>query len=49
MGRTDEEIRQACEDWMTGDRLCEVKGYDGARLEAPEVPATQLKALGRER
>ncbi|MFJ9575663.1 pirin family protein [Streptomyces sp. NPDC101191] len=49
VGRTDEEIRQAREDWMTGSRFGEVKGYDGARLDAPEVPATQLKARGRVR
>ncbi|MEU7075114.1 pirin family protein [Streptomyces narbonensis] len=49
VGRTDEEIRQAREEWMTGDRFGEVKGYDGARLDAPEVPATQLRARGRVR
>ncbi|CAM5671236.1 pirin family protein [Streptomyces tanashiensis] len=48
VGRTDEEIRQAREDWMTSDRFGEVKGYDGARLDAPEVPPTQ-KARGRVR
>lgn len=49
VGRTDEEIRQAREDWMSGDRFGEVKGYDGDRLDAPEVPPTQLKARGRVR
>ncbi|MFI8825351.1 pirin family protein [Streptomyces sp. NPDC053431] len=49
VGRTDEEIRKARDDWMTSDRFGEVKGYDGARLDAPEVPATQLKARGRVR
>ncbi|MFF0473625.1 pirin family protein [Streptomyces sp. NPDC004284] len=49
VGRTDEEIRVAREQWMTGDRFGEVKGYDGDRLDAPEVPATQLKARGRVR
>ncbi|MEU2231446.1 pirin family protein [Streptomyces vietnamensis] len=49
VGRTDEEIRTAREQWMTGDRFGEVKGYDGDRLDAPEVPATQLKARGRVR
>ncbi|GAA3387817.1 pirin family protein [Streptomyces roseoviridis] len=49
VGRTDEEIRKAREDWMTSDRFGEVKGYDGGRLDAPEVPATQLKARGRVR
>lgn len=49
VGRTDEEIRKAREDWMTSDRFGEVKGYDGGRLDAPEMPATQLKARGRVR
>ncbi|MFF1510946.1 pirin family protein [Streptomyces sp. NPDC058326] len=49
VGRTDEEIRKAREEWMTSDRFGEVKGYDGDRLAAPEVPATQLKARGRVR
>ncbi|MFD9613753.1 pirin family protein [Streptomyces sp. NPDC059083] len=49
VGRTDEEIREAREDWMTSDRFGEVKGYDGGRLDAPEVPPTPLKARGRAR
>ncbi|MER7622296.1 pirin family protein [Streptomyces sp. NPDC126503] len=49
VGRTDEEIRKAREDWMTSDRFGEVKGYDGGRLNAPEVPANRLKARGRVR
>ncbi|MFC8760538.1 pirin family protein [Streptomyces sp. NPDC057193] len=49
VGRTDEEIREAREDWMASDRFGEVKGYDGDRLPAPEVPAAQLKARGRVR
>ncbi|MFD3991420.1 pirin family protein [Streptomyces sp. NPDC058583] len=49
VGRTDEEIRKAREEWMTSDRFGEVKGYDGDRLDAPEVPATSLKARGRVR
>ncbi|MFF9472044.1 pirin family protein [Streptomyces roseolus] len=49
VGRTDDEIRKAREDWMATDRFGEVKGYDGDRLDAPEVPATQLKARGRVR
>ncbi|GAA3086769.1 hypothetical protein GCM10017562_66180 [Streptomyces roseofulvus] len=49
VGRTDEEIRKAREDWMSSDRFGEVKGYDGDRLPAPEVPATHLKARGRVR
>ncbi|MGW4699999.1 pirin family protein [Streptomyces sp. NPDC004285] len=49
VGRTDEEIREAREQWMTSDRFGEVKGYDGDRLDAPEVPPTPLKARGRVR
>ena len=49
VGRTDEEVRAAREQWMTGDRFGEVKGYDGDRLAAPEVPPTPLKARGRVR
>ncbi|MFB7341838.1 pirin family protein [Streptomyces hydrogenans] len=49
VGRTDEEIREAREDWMTSDRFGQVKGYDGDRLDAPEVPAAHLKARGRVR
>ncbi|MFF5787369.1 pirin family protein [Streptomyces sp. NPDC012693] len=49
VGRTDEEIRKARDEWMTSDRFGEVKGYDGDRLDAPEVPATHLKARGRVR
>ncbi|MFE5594764.1 pirin family protein [Streptomyces sp. NPDC056549] len=49
VGRTDEEIREAREQWMKGDRFGEVKGYDGTRLDAPEVPPTPLKARGRVR
>ncbi|MFH9738870.1 pirin family protein [Streptomyces roseolus] len=49
VGRTDDEIREARDDWMTSDRFGEVKGYDGDRLDAPEVPAAHLKARGRVR
>jgi redox-sensitive bicupin YhaK (pirin superfamily) len=49
VGRTGEEIRQAREDWMTGDRFGEVHGYAGDRLPAPELPATPLKPRGRVR
>jgi hypothetical protein len=41
--------RKAREDWRADDRFGEVKGYDGARLLAPEVPAAQLKARVRVR
>ncbi|MER5968099.1 pirin family protein [Streptomyces sp. NPDC002057] len=49
VGRTDEEIREAREQWMASDRFGEVKGYDGDRLPAPELPATHLKVRGRVR
>ncbi|MFD8976948.1 hypothetical protein [Streptomyces sp. NPDC059593] len=39
----DEEIRQALEGWMSGDRFGEVMCYDGGSLNAPEIPAAQLK------
>lgn len=38
IGRSQEEIVQAREDWMTGSQFGEVKGYDGAPLPAPELP-----------
>ncbi|TDB72607.1 pirin family protein, partial [Actinomadura sp. KC216] len=34
VGRTGDEIAQAREDWMAGDRFGEVRGYDG-----PPIPA----------
>ncbi|MFD5325219.1 pirin family protein [Streptomyces sp. NPDC127092] len=45
IARTDEEIRQAREDWMSGTRFGEVVGYAGTplRLPAPELPTTPLK------
>ncbi|MFJ9319802.1 pirin family protein [Streptomyces globisporus] len=49
IGRSHEEIVQAREDWMSGSRFGEVKGYDGAPLSAPELPATSLKPRGRVR
>ncbi len=49
IGRSHEEIVQAREDWMRGSRFGEVKGYDGAPLPAPELPATSLKPRGRVR
>lgn len=36
-GRGD---RPAREDWMTGDRFGTVRGYDGAPIPAPVMPAT---------
>lgn len=49
VGRSQEEIVRAREDWMTGTRFGEVRGYDGAPLPAPELPATPLKPRGRVR
>ncbi|MFJ4710427.1 pirin family protein [Streptomyces anulatus] len=49
IARSGEEIVQAREDWEKGSRFGEVKGYDGARLSAPELPKTPLKPRGRVR
>ncbi|MFF7254234.1 pirin family protein [Streptomyces microflavus] len=49
IGRSHEEIAQAREDWMTGSRFGDVKGYDGGRLSAPELPPVALKPRGRVR
>ncbi|MGA5819334.1 pirin family protein [Kitasatospora sp. NPDC094028] len=49
VARTGEEIAEARRDWERGGRFGEVRGYDGPRLAAPELPATPLKARGRER
>lgn len=49
IGRTRQEIEQAREDWMTGSRFGEVKGYDGAPLPAPRLPEGALKPRGRVR
>lgn len=49
IARSGEEIAQARKDWEEGARFGEVQGYDGARLPAPELPATPLKSRGRVR
>ncbi|MFI1395796.1 pirin family protein [Streptomyces sp. NPDC020681] len=49
IGRSHEEIEQARQDWMVGSRFGEVKGFDGDRLSAPELPPVALKARGRVR
>ncbi|WP_175409891.1 pirin family protein [Streptomyces sp. TRM64462] len=49
IGRTHDEIAEAREDWMTGTRFGEVKGYAGDRLPAPELPSVALKPRGRVR
>ncbi|MEU5613356.1 pirin family protein [Streptomyces sparsogenes] len=49
IGRDHQDIAQAREDWMTGSRFGEVKGYDGDRLPAPELPNAPLKPRGNVR
>ncbi|MEU9606041.1 pirin family protein [Streptomyces sp. NPDC048057] len=49
IGRSQEEIVQARQDWMEGTRFGEVKGYDGDPLPAPELPPGTLKKRGRVR
>ncbi|MFF0740481.1 pirin family protein [Streptomyces sp. NPDC004111] len=49
IGRSHHDIAQAREDWMTGSRFGEVKGYDGSPLPAPELPRTPLKPRGNAR
>lgn len=49
VGRTQDDIAQAREDWMSGDRFGAVRGYDGAPLPAPALPAVPLKPRGRVR
>ncbi|KUJ68192.1 pirin [Streptomyces albus subsp. albus] len=49
VGRSHEDIAQARSDWMNTARFGEVRGYHGAPLPAPELPATPLKPRGRER
>jgi redox-sensitive bicupin YhaK (pirin superfamily) len=49
IGRTQADIEQARQDWMTGSRFGEVVGYGGAPLSAPELPPVPLKPRGRVR
>lgn len=49
VGRSHEEIEVARRDWMESTRFGEVRGYDGARLPAPELPPVALKPRGRVR
>ncbi|MFG2148834.1 pirin [Streptomyces sp. NPDC048696] len=46
IGRMQADIEEAWEEWMSGARFGEVKGYDGERLSAPALPAVALKARG---
>ncbi|RFU88152.1 pirin family protein [Streptomyces triticagri] len=49
IGRSQDDIAQAREDWMSGRRFGEVQGYEGAPLPAPDLPPVPLKARGRVR
>ncbi|MGW6207040.1 pirin family protein [Streptomyces sp. NPDC055089] len=49
VARTQDDITKAREDWMNGDRFGTVRGYDGAPLPAPALPAVPLKPRGRVR
>ncbi|MFF3564219.1 pirin family protein [Streptomyces sp. NPDC002574] len=49
VARSGEEIARAREEWNTGTAFGTVHGYAGARLLAPDLPATALKPRGRER
>ncbi|WP_371794703.1 pirin family protein [Streptomyces sp. NBC_01718] len=49
VGRSHEEIEEARRGWMESSRFGEVKGYDGDRLAAPELPPVALKPRGRVR
>ncbi|WP_030374762.1 pirin family protein [Streptomyces rimosus] len=49
VGRSHADIAEAREAWMAGDRFGEVRGYDGDRLPAPELPTVALKPRGRVR
>lgn len=49
VGRTQDEITRAREEWMNGDGFGSVRGYDGAPLPAPELPPVPLKPRGRVR
>ncbi|REF97316.1 hypothetical protein DFJ67_3313 [Asanoa ferruginea] len=47
VARSDEEIRQAREEWASGDRFGTVRGYAGEALPAPALPTTRLKVRDR--
>jgi redox-sensitive bicupin YhaK (pirin superfamily) len=49
IGRSHEDIARARDEWMSGSRFGEVKGYDGAPIPAPELPPVALKPRGRVR
>jgi hypothetical protein len=47
VGRSHEEIVAFREEWATGDAFGTVRGYEGAPLPAPALPAIHLKPRGR--
>ncbi|MFF3271818.1 pirin family protein [Streptomyces chrestomyceticus] len=59
VGRSQQDVEEARRDWMadsgsgpgsdSGSRFGEVRGYDGDRLPAPELPTVGLKPRGRVR
>ncbi|WP_443333682.1 pirin [Streptomyces sp. CB02460] len=49
VGRTQDEIARAREEWMGGDRFGTVHGYDGPPIPAPALPDVALKPRGRVR
>ncbi|CDR01882.1 pirin family protein [Streptomyces iranensis] len=49
IGRSQDDIAQAREDWASGSRFGTVHGYDGSPLPAPELPSVPLKPRGRTR
>ncbi|TXS05194.1 pirin family protein [Streptomyces sp. col6] len=49
VGRSQEEIERAREDWMNSDRFGTVHGYDGPPIPAPALPDVALKPRGRVR
>ncbi|MCF6525749.1 pirin family protein [Streptomyces sp. JJ36] len=49
IGRSHEEIARARADWAAGSRFGAVRGYEGPRLPAPDLPPVPLKPRGRTR
>lgn len=49
VARTQDDVAQAREDWMSGDRFGTVRGYDGEPIPAPALPPVPLKPRGRMR
>ncbi|WP_225845787.1 pirin family protein [Streptomyces sp. HPF1205] len=49
VARSADEIVAAREDWTQGTRFGDVRGYEGDRLPAPQLPPGGLKPRGRVR